>query len=89
MNYKIVDGDIPTVFATMKDMDEFATFIEKCEAKGIHKYGLFKVGLVSVWFFKIIVNCFVLDVVFFLRIHTSKVSLVKICIKGIMLSKCF
>ena len=48
MNYKIVDGDIPTVFATMKDMDEFATFIEKCEAKGIHKYGLFKVGLVSV-----------------------------------------
>jgi len=49
MNYKIVDGDIPTVFATMKDMDEFATFIEKCEAKGIHKYGLFKVKPPTEW----------------------------------------
>ena len=48
MEYKIVDGDIPTVYATMKDMEEFATFIEKCEANGIHKYGLFKVDLVSV-----------------------------------------
>ena len=46
MKYEIIDGDIPTVYATLNDMDQFSTFIERCEAEGIHKYGLFKVDLI-------------------------------------------
>jgi len=49
MKYEIIDGDIPTVYATLNDMDQFSTFIERCEAEGIHKYGLFKVKPPKEW----------------------------------------